>query len=935
MIFKSIAKSLNIHHGESARTLLLFFIFFLTAFGGCLGLSTCETLFINLYGVENVPYVFLFTSIYTIAVTLLLSAVESKFSFPVFASFLFLLLAGAIFFVSTAITTSPYPYLFTALLFVLTYSTFFIIKSYIIKIVEYVTDQRQFKRLFPVISSGATLGLAIGGFSTGAIIALLGKKLYLMYVWNFLLVAAIALLIILVKTTSSMHNGIPEIKKIAPNPFAGFSNLGQSKLYLYIALFVFIFSFMVMHFDYIYFYAVRKISILPEHINDPDYMARTFGMVRGFSTIITFILQFFLSPILIRVLGLTNVLFIFPISFLLSFGFVSLKFSQLSAFTGRFGYYITKEGFHVPAFQPLYNALSEKIKGGAVVFVNNVAGSFGGMFANLFLLYVVSGKILAVSKSAYIGVGLAAILILLVFKIKKQYVIELLSNIKENSPKQLDMLATVRKLGEADTFNYMKSILQGEDKELIIFTLESLKNFSQKIDSNTLIDLIERVRDSEVFLKVVEYFKNDYNEALLIKIDSLKLTLDQKGKIAVIEYLQRCSGGEPKGYSNMVTWLADTDPIVAVRAASYLIALENPAVSDYAKLIIEETLANASKEVFLVIMLQLSKISHLSMGKIVFKYFSKFEPLEPTHKEISFSKYLRYLIYFQDLEIFKQVIDFSIHHPGYRHEIISALKSMPLNQFFVEHIREKCKEENTKQRREYLLRLLSCYPASDLDTQTLFFEQLCSEQQSVMVNLHIVKSLISGTSNNVESIFCSDNVDKLEQLFKKQYKLMERERELAWSFKEKDKKFNGIVFDELLSQISLRYSYVEALILFIYKEKGIDVAMNGITSKNLKIKNASLETLENVLPRKTFEHLLFIFENGTTKWFQDRHADVHQHTDSEVIDALLGSGSLWQNMLGVHVATELRVTEFKERVSLYEHTDPIWVETANSYRFLP
>ncbi|MBL8994703.1 MAG: hypothetical protein JNM63_15260, partial [Spirochaetia bacterium] len=461
---------LSLKQGEGTPAAHLFLLFFVSSMGSCLGLSTGESLFIRHFGIAQVPLMFLITSVVVTLVSLWIGQLGSSrtLSFLIRTVYLlFLSLLAVSIVVMFLFPDWPWIYVFV---FVAAYTSLANLKGLAVKLSEEIFDIRQMKRLFAPISAGAVLGMAVGGFGTGFFLKWVHDSRYLVVIWFVCAAVSFALSFRILKRFVIPAPAPGETGKFFSRFFSGFTHLGESKLLLGVSILSFLTAFLVLHYDFLYMFAVRKVY------KDPEEITRIFGLVRGFSTLATFVLQIAVTPILIRLMGITQTLLFLPGVFFASFLLLLSHFGMANVFVGRYGYYIAKEALFFPSFQPLLNALSEKIRKQAVFFVNNAVASIGSITGGIFLITVVKTGALTPKVSAGISVFLASAFLVLAIFLRKIYLRELVQNIQEQSPRQLDLIEALKKARSGSAPELLLPFLKRDDLESILFALEFLKD---------------------------------------------------------------------------------------------------------------------------------------------------------------------------------------------------------------------------------------------------------------------------------------------------------------------------------------------------------------------------------------------------------------------------------------------------------------------------
>src|SRR5215216_120724 len=171
-MFNRLASLLNVRANEGRLVLRVALLFACIQAGQGMGDNAASALFLLRYGVDFLPYMYIFLGALTFITTLAYSAALGRFDkakfFPwVIAGFIALLL-----FERAAIVLAL-PFLYPVLWLSIN-GVSMILGTFVWNIAGEVCDARQAKRLFPLFTSAAILGSVIGNAVTGMMARLLG-----------------------------------------------------------------------------------------------------------------------------------------------------------------------------------------------------------------------------------------------------------------------------------------------------------------------------------------------------------------------------------------------------------------------------------------------------------------------------------------------------------------------------------------------------------------------------------------------------------------------------------------------------------------------------------------------------------------------------------------------------------------------------------------
>jgi len=911
---------LNVNKGEGVPSLLLFLVFFMSSFGGCLGLNACESIFISAYGISQVPFAFLLSSVSTIIFTIISNSLQSamplkKFLRIGFGSMIIILFA-CLSAVRGIKSTLP-----TGMLFIMTYTFFFLQKNLLTILTQAVFDSRQFKRLFPVISAGTVLGISVGGFTTGIIAQQIGGTIMLPAVWSISLALSLVFIQIIQakysQPVSQESEKSPEPKMNFISSMAGnFNGLKRSRLLFLLAVFALFSSFMIIHFDYLYMNAVKTLSMRTPYNQDPSYVAKTFGVIRGYSTMISFILQFFFTASIIRFLGLTNVLLFYPAVFFASFLLVFFRYTKIHTFAGRFGYYITKEALHFPSFQPLFNALSEKLQTGALPFISTVIGSLGNIFAGLFLIFIVKAGLISPRLSAGISAGFGLLLIITALVIRKAYVQELLANLKEKSPKQLDKFEALQQLGKSGANDYMINLLRGDDEEMLVFALESLKELRTPAADAAVLGLFDRITDAAVIRGTLHYFGTSYDEALINKLKILKLEkADLDLKKTIIIYLKNIlstSAEDKKALIREVlrNFKNDTDPIIQFYTACLLLSHTTGTDRQSEINSINSILGAADSSAGITLLRIAAGTDDNELHGIIISYIKQYiaSPLD----QKSLRSYLEILASINNQEsaevVLQQIVIAANDNTmrGLLSSVIPGESAKRYNSLMLEKLRSQITDSSEK------YRILSA--AADLREKTVELQHEIIKSLPPLDSLPYTRFALARLIPEF-SMESNEILDaQLDELADAELNRAIDDILTAENFKKSDRLFMNIFTDEMNKQVKERITCVLNIFLFRYRSKSIHIAIQGLQSADKQTRLSAYETIESIVPRKTSE-LLFLILGGEYEKIIQKHKDTEKITDEHVVMKLLSKDSMWHICLGLYFSKKLKIREVLDYIT--------------------
>ena len=179
-MFNRVASLLHVRANERRLVFLVAVLFACIQAGQGIGDNAASALFLLRYGVDFLPYMYLFLGALTFITTLMYSAALGRIDKGRFFSTLLAAFIGLLILERAAILF-PFALLYPALWLTIN-GISMILGTFVWNLAGEVCDARQAKRLFPLFTSAGILGSVLGNAVTGAAARLLGTdNLLLLY----------------------------------------------------------------------------------------------------------------------------------------------------------------------------------------------------------------------------------------------------------------------------------------------------------------------------------------------------------------------------------------------------------------------------------------------------------------------------------------------------------------------------------------------------------------------------------------------------------------------------------------------------------------------------------------------------------------------------------------------------------------------------------
>ncbi|MEO8354461.1 MAG: HEAT repeat domain-containing protein [Chloroflexota bacterium] len=405
-----LALLLNVRAEEGRLVTLVAILFACIQAGQGMGDNAATALFLLRYGVDFLPYMYLFLGALTFGSTLAYSAALGRFDKGRFFSTLVAGFIGLLLFERAAILLRL-PVLYPVLWLTIN-GAGMILGTFVWNIAGEVCDTRQAKRLFPLFTSAGILGSLIGNAVTGVIARLLGTD-------NLLILYAV-LLVFAFYLTRTIALGYFRKEKIsnARSNFwidlrAGFDYVRGSSLLRLIAYASILFS--------VLFFAVSFpfSEVVTTSFSDEAGVAGFFGLFNSITTAVTFFVSLFLASRIYTKLGIINGVFLMPLTYIFSFSIFAVFYNINGASTARFAQLVILSGIAGTAWNALFNVVPSQKRAQVLAFNNGVPSQIGVMLSGVLL--IIAKQALTTQQIFLMGTVLAIVCGILIWRMRAAY----------------------------------------------------------------------------------------------------------------------------------------------------------------------------------------------------------------------------------------------------------------------------------------------------------------------------------------------------------------------------------------------------------------------------------------------------------------------------------------------------------------------------------
>jgi HEAT repeat protein len=410
MILQRFASFLNIRADERRLVFLVAVLFACIQAGQGMGDNAASALFLLRYGVDFLPYMYLYLGVLTFITTLAYSAALGRFDKGRFFSWMIAAFIGLLL-IERAAILFPFPKLYPVMWQTVNGMSM-ILGTFVWNIAGEVCDARQAKRLFPLFTSAGILGSVVGNAITGVIARQFGTD-------NLLVLYAVLLGIALVLTRSIAHGYFRKEKvdthksNLWDDLRAGFDFVRVSPLMRLVAYTSVLFS--------VLFFAVTFPfnKVVTASISDEAGVAGFFGLFNSITTASTFLVSLFLASRIYTRFGIINGVFLMPLTYIFSFTIIASFYTLNGAAVARFAQLVILSGIAGTAWNALFNVVPSQKRGQVLAFNNGVPSQIGVVLSGVLL--IIAERAFTVQQVFLTGMALALVCGVLIWRMRKAY----------------------------------------------------------------------------------------------------------------------------------------------------------------------------------------------------------------------------------------------------------------------------------------------------------------------------------------------------------------------------------------------------------------------------------------------------------------------------------------------------------------------------------
>jgi len=542
---KKLKFLVDIRPEEISQTVLMFAYFFLVIASHTIVKSTRDALFINKYGAEQLPYVYIGIAIVAGMFMPIYSRLAQATERGV------LIIGSNIFFVVNILAfwwlfhTYDWDWLSYGLY--IWASIFSAVSTTQFWLAANVTfNPRQARRLFGFIISGGTLGGILAGSIARGVVARIGTENLLIGVAAMLL-ACVPIIRRVTQQESVGYTGRASAQKSDQNIGGAFALIQKNKHLTLLTMIIGVTVIATTLVDYQF-----KI-IIQEAYQTKDALTGFFGSYYAYINVITILMQLLVTGQVLKRFGIGVAILIMPIG--LFFGAFSILFFPVlwaaifvKTCDDSLSVSVNKSGIEV-----LYIPIPAEVKAKTKAFIDVVVERASRGIGGLLLLLLTAGLSLSVSQLSIFVLLLLGVWTFIGMRIQKEYIASLEATLQKRS---LDADALSVNLSDSSTVNHLLHILDSKNERQILYALEFLQDTNAPQLLTPLLPLLHHP-SPEVKVQTLRLLFNIGSQEFTAEIEALLEDNDNNVRAEAMNYV--CTHGDENPVQKLRSFLIHTD----------------------------------------------------------------------------------------------------------------------------------------------------------------------------------------------------------------------------------------------------------------------------------------------------------------------------------------------------------------------------------------
>ncbi len=390
--------------------LLVGVLFLCIQAGQGLGDNAASALFFLRFGVNFLPYMYLFLGAITVILTTAYAAGLGRFHRGRFFQVL-LLGTVLVLILERAALLKPFSLLYPVIW--LTVSCIgMLLGTFVWNVAGEVSDTRQAKRLFPLYTSAGILGSVVGNSITGLVAKWLGTDDLLL-----LFAALLGISYFLTRSITAKYF-LPAPPRDKSSSFwsdtrAGYDFVRGSELMRLIAYASVLFS--IIYFAIAFPFNKVVTASFPDEASVAGYL----GLFSGIATAVTFLVSLLIANRIYARVGIVNSVLILPLTYLVGFVVFASQYSLAGAVAARFSQLVILQGVAGTAWSALFNVVPSQKRGQVLAFEDGVPSQLGVALSGVML--ILGERVLNTTEIFVMGIAVTLVCGYMVWRMRAAY----------------------------------------------------------------------------------------------------------------------------------------------------------------------------------------------------------------------------------------------------------------------------------------------------------------------------------------------------------------------------------------------------------------------------------------------------------------------------------------------------------------------------------
>ncbi len=521
---------LNLREGEERKTFFMFTYIFLIIASLVLMKPIRTSLFIEKYGIHQLPYVFVFVALTAIIFAKIYPIFSNKIRLNTLIVYthLFFITQLIFFWILLTVKIKSGWFLYVFFVWVAIYGV--VICSQFWLLANYVFNAREAKRIFSILAAGGISGGIFGGYLDSWLATIIGSNNMLVFCLVFWIMCIFILNVVWKESARyNYKESIAQQKRISYRKFQKdpVALIFRSQHLIYIAVIVGLGALISALVDYQY------ASIAVDNIEDKDELTAFFGFWLSNLSIASLIFQFFLTGRILKKFGVTTSLFFLPFGILVGtfclflnpvlWAAILIKLSE-----GSFKQSINKSGLELLYF-PVSSLEKNQAKAFIDVSVDGYATGFGGV------LLVICANLLGftIPQISILVMSLIILWIYLILKDRKEYINSFRKALEKRT---IDLADQNLNINDAAVFESITRVFEGKNERQILYALQLLEN----INNPAFISYYKKLLyhpSSEIKLQVLKNLQQVKDVNLSEQVKQLLADSDSLVRVDAVRYI--------------------------------------------------------------------------------------------------------------------------------------------------------------------------------------------------------------------------------------------------------------------------------------------------------------------------------------------------------------------------------------------------------------